>query len=117
MSYPEMKQYFDVLDIKEEAVAYLTISDAKAAYRKRALQCHPDKNGVEFTAVFQELVHSYREVLKHILAKLKDDDNANEANKDDNAFVRDNFENFNFPKDHSTCSSRCMAKLFGRVVW
>ena len=114
----ELKRDCEILGIDSENIDAITIREVIKAYRKEALKVHPDKIDQESTdeerakatAAFQELNNSYGRVLKLVLQKKKDKEETFSENNeegdhiivdDDEQFVKDNFENCNFPHENS----------------
>ena len=83
-----------ILGLSEVPIAELTVNIVKSAFLKLALVRHPDKAGGS-TAAFQELLNSYHTVLKHVKENLNDDNL-----DDDEQFIKDLFNQFNFPKEN-----------------
>ena len=83
-----------ILGLSEVPLSNLTVNIVKTAFCKLALVRHPDKAGGS-TAAFQELLNSYHTVLKHVKENLQDDDL-----DDDEQFIKDLFNEFNFPKEN-----------------
>ena len=93
-----LKKDLVTLGIAVEGLESLTVEEAKNAYHKEAIKVHPDKAGVEYTAIFQEVGNAYQRILKYIIDKLKTQNHATEKSTNDaEIFARENFDNFNFP--------------------
>ena len=89
-----LNQHLDILGISDIEVEALTVHNVKVAFSKLALIRHPDKAGGS-TAAFQQLLHSYNTVLKHLAENLRE-----EGLDKDEQFLKDLFMNFNFPKEN-----------------
>ena len=102
----------ETLDVDIELIDTYQIRDIISKYRNKARQCHPDKfaNATEDekksrTAEFQELNNAYERILKYILendGNGSTDDTGNDVDDDDEEkFMKDNFGQFNFPKENN----------------
>ncbi|XP_013790840.1 uncharacterized protein LOC106474694 isoform X2 [Limulus polyphemus] len=58
----KLKEYREILGVKEGA----SRDELKVAYKKKALQCHPDKNQDDHSATekFQKLNEAFRTLVK-----------------------------------------------------
>ena len=106
----ELKKDMATLRIDIETLVSLTIKQAKNQYHKIALVTHLDKADPdnpkqveEFTAAFKELGNSYERVFKYIVEKLQsksEDVIEPQHMNDEDVFVRENFNKFNFPYEN-----------------
>ena len=112
----DLKEELKTLRLDERELNELTIREVIVSYRKLAKEVHPDRNGpeniAEKTAAFQKLNNAYESVLKYLISRENsrenEDTNFNDSKAeehDDVKFTKDNFHNFNFPKekDKSCC--------------
>ena len=100
MNTEEIKRDLKTLNIEEESLLTITISEVNGAWRKAARKLHPDKAGDESTSEFQDLSNAYQRVIKFLLDNHETTENTDEDDADDVRFTRDNFANFNFPKQN-----------------
>ena len=137
MNFEDLKNDFENLDIPFDDVENLTVKEVIKAYRKQALKVHPDKQSPDvtdeekarFNALFQELNMSYKILLKVAMendAKKSINDIQKVDEEADVKFMKDNFENFNFPhenngsftviiQDHLADSwQECLENIFGQ---
>ena len=97
------------LGIEPEDIETYQIRDVILKYRKKAREVHPDMfaNASEDekrvkTEQFQELNNAYERTLKHILEiQAGKPDGENDDDDDGERFTKDNFGQFNFPKENS----------------
>ena len=96
-----MKNDFEILGIHEDMFLTLTMREVISALKKLALKVHPDKAGPEFTEEFQNLKVAYERVLHYVHEKPEGDfDIVVVGQSYEETFVRENFNNFNFPKEN-----------------
>ena len=132
----QFKDDLEVLEIDRARSDDVTIREVKKAYRKKAFRVHPDTSGYESTADFQVLSNAFERALNYLVAKHNtdkphDDDGANDpenTDDDEDKFVRDNFDRFNFPRKNSDSFTvivendladawqDCFALLFGKPI-
>jgi DnaJ-class molecular chaperone len=109
MSEQSLRQDCEIVGIKYENINTTTVREVIVAYRKEALNVHPDKvldesDKKEATKAFQALNNSYERILRFLLDNnAKEDEACDEENSDENEeerFMKDNFQNFNFPHEN-----------------
>ena len=109
MASEELKNAFSYLGIGEDRIESASVREVIVAFRKLAKKMHPDKVGLEkvdkdkATAAFQILSKNYQLALTYIVDRIKskgDTTNHKEYDNDDVRFTKDNFKNFNFPKEN-----------------
>ncbi|KAL9963597.1 hypothetical protein ACROYT_G027120 [Oculina patagonica] len=101
-----LEECYEVLGLEYGA----TEAEIKSAYRKKALQCHPDKNPDDplSTQKFQELGHAYRR-----LTGEEDSDSDDDYDDDDMELWRDFF--FFLFRDEILARVRCKCYKCGRA--
>ena len=109
----QFKEDLKILEIDEAKSETVTIREIIRAYRIKALRVHPDTSGYESTADFQVLSNSYERALKYLVdihkaRKSGKNDVAENADNEEETFIKENFDRFNFPKKIQT------ALQFGR---
>ena len=108
----ELRKDCEILKIDLENLCELTMRDIVLAYRKESLRVHPDKVAKDpksqetATAAFQALYNSYERILNFVFHNNDKDTlnencnlyaGQNEQEQQDENFMKDNFEHFNFP--------------------
>ena len=132
----QFKDDLKVLEIDQERSDSVTISEVKRAYRKKAFEVHPDTSGFESTSFFQTLSNAYERALEYLVSRHNDDEpHANDGDNttedvvnDEEKFIKENFDRFNFPKTNSDSFTvvvenilantwqECFEKLFGKPI-
>ena len=78
----------------------ISISEVIKAFRKAAIDVHPDKTGTDTNEEFKELSNACQRILKIVYDRIEQTNEKEEKDEDlEESFTKDNFQFFNFPTD------------------
>ena len=102
------KNDLKTLNLDEKRIKELTIRDVIQAYRNLVRKFHPDVSGYDSNSDFQVLGGAYERVLGIVVENTKNRENGQDettceesksCEDDEEKFVKENFQNFNFPAE------------------
>lgn len=105
----KVKEALEVLGFSKEDCAKINVKEVVKSFFKLAKELHPDKHSndkdkEEFTLKFQAVNSAYQVILEYLQNPENDDTDFNNSKNDESddvtKFTRDNFKNFNFPKEN-----------------
>ena len=128
----QVKEDCKILKIDVVNLCQMTMRDVISAYRKEALKVHPDKVSKDkeseeiAKSAMQTLNKAYENMLRYMNQQTESKDKLNESNEadiirdDDETFMKDNFDNFNFPCENDgsfTVISNIVRLTRGKIVY